>query len=625
MSTFSSIELGKRSLQAHTQAVQTAGHNISNSSTKGFTRQRVNLDSFHPLYRPDLSREERPGQIGQGVAISSIVRLRDEILDGRIIASSCDKGFWEARDKYIASLESIYNEVDDTSLRTRFDEFWDAWQELSLYPESNAARQALKTRTETLTDAMHLQYKGLKGVKDMLENDIVATVKEVNDLIRRIALLNQEIVKVKAMGDSPNDLQDTRDVYTEKLASLIDISVDKRDGDESYVIHTAGLEVVQGGQWRDFDVVSTPNSEGYSDVVWNDSGNKARFESGRLAALIGLRDVDVRDEMRALDTIAVNFLNLVNDVHREATSPNGKTGINFFTEEFFIDNTMGNYDASGDGEYDHSYIFKITGTNSLNNRQQVGLKGTITLSGATGNVEVQYNPTDRVQDIIDRINASDSEVTASLDSKGHLNLKASTAQDRNNPDFVIRHISDSSAFLTSYAGILKAPGESGAYTWDKAYAVESLASSSSYDVSPIAHPSAWMELNPLIKSDIQNIATGYKARGSSAPLPADNRAAVAIASIRVQPIMVAGYRTFDEAFAQAVVNIGLKGEQAEIALNVQEAIVKELQDMRDSVSGVNIDEELSDIVKFQHGYNASTRFISVVNDMLDTVINKMGV
>jgi len=285
MSTFSSIELGKRSLQAHTQAVQTAGHNISNSSIKGFTRQRVNLESFHPLYRPDLSREERPGQIGQGVSINSIVRLRDEILDGRLIASVDDKAYWEARDKYIAALESIYNEPDETSLRTRFDEFWDSWQELSLYPESNAARQVVKTRAQTLTDTMHLQYNGLKGIKDMLESDIVATVKEVNDLTRRIALLNQEITKVKAMGDSPNDLQDTRDIYTEKLASLIDISVDKRDGDEAYVIHTAGLEIVQGGEWREFNIQSSPNAEGYSDVVWADSGNKAQFASGRLAAI----------------------------------------------------------------------------------------------------------------------------------------------------------------------------------------------------------------------------------------------------------------------------------------------------------------------------------------------------
>lgn len=623
MSTFSSIELGKRSLQAHTQAVQTAGHNISNSSMKGFTRQRVNLESFHPLYRPDLSREERAGQIGQGVAIASITRLRDEILDSRIVASLDDRSYWQTRERYLASLESIYNEPDETSLRSRFDEFWDAWQELSLYPESIAARQVVKSRAETLTDTMHLQYKGLRGIKDMLESDIVATVKEVNTLLGRIALLNQEITKVKAMGDNPNDLQDTRDIYTEQLAELIDISVDKRDGDEAYVIHTGGLEIVQGGEWRTFAIESSPNSEGYSDVVWEDSGKKAEFSSGRLSALIMLRDVDVRDEIRALDTVAVNFLNLVNDVHKEGTSPNGKTGINFFTEEFFIDNTLGNYDSSGDGEYDSSYIFKITGNNKLVNRQQVGLRGEITLSGPNGNIEVAYNPTDRVQDIIDRINTSGAEVTASLDSDGRLNLKASTAQNRDNPDFVIRHISDTGAFLTSYAGLLRVSGEEGAFRWDVANAVESLRTQI-YDVSPVAHPSAWMELNPAIKNDVQNIATGYASRVGF-PLPSDNRVAVAIASIRTKDVMVAGYRTFDEAFSQSIVNIGLKGEQAEIALNVQEAIVKELQDMRDSVSGVNIDEELSDIVKFQHGYNASTRFISVVNDMLDVVINKMGV
>lgn len=79
MSTFASIELGKNSLFAHKQSTQTAGHNIANSSTQGYTRQRVNLDAFEPLYRPDLSRAETPGQIGQGVTIGSITRLRDKL------------------------------------------------------------------------------------------------------------------------------------------------------------------------------------------------------------------------------------------------------------------------------------------------------------------------------------------------------------------------------------------------------------------------------------------------------------------------------------------------------------------------------------------------------------------
>ena len=181
MSTFSSIELGKRSLFAHKQSIQTAGHNISNSSTKGYTRQRVNLEAFEPLYRPDLTRAETPGQIGQGVTIGSIVRLRDELLDQRIVGESDDLGYWETRNSYMMLLEQVHNEPEDISVRTRLDQFWEAWQELSLYPESDASRQVVRTRSETLTDAIHSQYRNLQGIRDMIDGDIEATVKQVND------------------------------------------------------------------------------------------------------------------------------------------------------------------------------------------------------------------------------------------------------------------------------------------------------------------------------------------------------------------------------------------------------------------------------------------------------------
>ena len=163
MSTFASIELGKRSLFAHQQSIQTAGHNISNSSTEGYTRQRVQLDSYEPLYRPDLSRAETPGQIGQGVAVSSITRLRDELLDQRIVAQTDQQGYWETRDSYIYMLEQLYNEPEDTSVRTRLDQFWDSWQELSVYPESTAARSAVATRAKTLTDSIHHQYRDCRA------------------------------------------------------------------------------------------------------------------------------------------------------------------------------------------------------------------------------------------------------------------------------------------------------------------------------------------------------------------------------------------------------------------------------------------------------------------------------
>ena len=86
------------------------------------------IRSYYALYRPDLARAETPGQIGQGVSVQSIHRLRDELLDQRIVAQSNGEGYWQSRNDYVLQLEQIYNEPADTSVRTRLDQFWDSWR-----------------------------------------------------------------------------------------------------------------------------------------------------------------------------------------------------------------------------------------------------------------------------------------------------------------------------------------------------------------------------------------------------------------------------------------------------------------------------------------------------------------
>jgi flagellar hook-associated protein 1 FlgK len=616
--------MGKRSLFAHSQSIQTAGHNLSNSSTEGYSRQRVELKATDPLYRPDLSRAETPGQIGQGVSVESIRRLRDELLDQRIVGQANGEGYWQTRDNYLLMMEQIYNEPTETSVRTRMDQFWDSWQELSLYPESRASRQAVLTRGETLVDSIHQQYRALQGVRDMLNGDIEGVTRQVNDYSRQIAALNEEIIKVKAMGDNPNDLMDRRDLLTEKLSGLINITVDQRDPDE-YVIHTAGLELVQGKSFRTFELKTGLSNDGYAEVVWSENGNRAEFTGGKLAALIDLRDGDFRDEIQKLDTMTMSFVDLVNDIHRDGTGANGKTGVDFFTEQNFINNVAGNYDRNGDGEYDSSYIYRVTGANKLQAREQIGLEGTLSLSSANGIVTVPYRSTDMVADVVARINASGAEVVASLDREGRLVMKGTTAQQKENPDFVIRHMEDSGRFLAGYAGVLGDSGADGAYTWDRADANASLAGGTlQFAVSPIAHPAGWMEISKQIKNDVNTIAAGFADQDGTVN-PGDNRAAVAIAAIRNTAVMVGNTRTFDDFFADTITNVGLKGEQASRSLETQIAIMKELHDMRDAISGVNVDEELADIIKFQHGYNAAAKFIATQDEMLDTVINRMGV
>lgn len=621
-STFSGIELGKRSIMAHTDAITTAGHNISNANTEGYSRQRVQLKEFDPLYNPGLERPERPGMIGQGIDVQSINRVRDELLDQRITESQNTESYWQTRSDYYTMIEQIYNEPDEISIRSNMDKFWESWQELSVHPESQAARQAVVSRGESLTDSIRSKWDNLMGVGNLLNGDIEATVKQVNDIANQIASVNGEIVRSRAMGDNPNDLLDRRDLLVDKLSKLANITTDRRDADE-FMVHLEGRVLVQGSIARNFELVTPVDNNGYDKLIWKDTREDAFVSGGKLGALIELRDVDVRNEIQSLNTMSMNFADLVNDVHRNAYGANNVTGLDFFTQRSFVENVNGNFDRDGDGTLDHSYIFRFTGTTRLNPQEQIGLEGVMTLSGPSGNVSVAYHPTDTVETVINRINDSNGEVKAYLDRNNNLVLKATTAKNIENPDFVIRHVEDSGFFLTGYAGILKESGAAGAYDYASADAVNFL-NGAQFAVSPVLNPAGYIEVNQAIKNDVLSVAAAFKDLSGNVN-SGDARAAVEIAAIRNTKVMIGHERTFDDYFADSVTNVGLKGEQAEMNLNSHMAMMNDLRSLRDSISGVNIDEELADIIKFQHGYNAAAKFVTVWDSLLDTVINRLGV
>ena len=621
-SSFAGIEIGKRSLMAHETQISTAGHNISNADTEGYSRQRVNIRSFDPIYRPDLERAMVPGQIGQGTDVESITRIRDELLESRIVEGTNLETYWETRDKYYSMIESIYNEPNDISVRTNMDKYWSAWQELSTYPESDAARQAVVVRGQTLANSIQQQYKSLRGIADQVNGDIEATVKQVNDLARQIAACNNEIVRVEGMGDNPNDLYDRRDLLVEKLSGLINVTVTERDPDE-FMVHTDGQVLIQGDLARQIATVGQIDNNGYGKLVWTDTKLDAEFHGGTLGALVELRDKDLRGEMQTLNTMTLNFADLVNDVHRNGIGKNNTTGIDFFVQHDFVENAHGNYDSDGDGVEDHSYIFRITGTNTLRPQEQVGLSGTMTINGAGGNITVAYNATDTVEEVINRINDSNGEVKAYLDRNNHLVLKATAAAQIGNPDFAIRHVEDSGAFLAGYSGLLGGSGSDNAFDWERADTVDVLADAD-YSVSPILDPAAYVAVNRIIENDVSSVAAGF-ANSKGYAEASDGRAAVEMAAIRNTKVMIGSERTFDDYFAERVTSVGLKGEQAQNQLATQNKIMGDLRDLRDSISGVNIDEELADIIKFQHGYNVAAKFITVQDELLDTLINRLGV
>ena len=620
-STFMGIEIGKRSLIGHSLGLNTIGHNLSNASVEGYSRQRIEMKATDPIYMPGLNRELRPGQIGQGMEVSRIERVRDMLLEGRIVAESAGEGYWTARDKYLLLLEQIYNEPTEFSVRSHLDRFWEAWQELSINPTEVAARQQVLQRGEALIDAVHSRYFRLKETRDMIEADVQATVTSVNELGREIAALNEQIVKIKALGDNPNDLMDRRDLLIGRLAELVDVTIGTQDPDE-HVVYTGGRHLIQGRNFQELVAAPDPDNESYSRISWRVDGEDLQLRGGKLLGLVELRDLDTRQEIQKLDLLTVNFIDLVNDIHRRSYGLNGRTGIEFFSEYPFINNLAGNYDRNGDGEFDSSYIFRITGANVLEPKEQVNLRGTLVLPGPRGEVTLEYFPTDTVEDLVRRINTSGAEIAARLDQAGRLTLKGVPAENPADPDFVIRRVEDSGQFLVGYAGMLQASGPEGAFDWQTADAVLSLTGQVQYAVAPQAHPAGWIEVNPALRRDPLSVASSLEGGGEAF---GDGSAALAIANLRTEPVVLGATGSFDEYLAAAVTDIGLRGEIADRALRTQSLVLKELTDMRESLSGVNIDEELTQMIKYQHGYSAAARFITEVDRMIDTIINRMGV
>jgi len=632
-STFMGIELGKRGIIAHQTAIQTTSHNITNAETDGYSRQRVILETEHPLYSPTLSHPHQAGQIGQGAIAARIERIRNAFIDDKIMDSLDSLGYWKTRSDYIYQIELVHNEPSDISLRSILDKFWAAWEELANNPSEIATRKVVKEQSETLAKTINHHFEELKAIQNNIENAIIIKVKEINNIAKKIRDLNVEIQRALNLGDNPNDLMDKRDLLIEKLSQIVNINVERNEKDE-FIVYIGSEHLVQGEHFEELKTVSNPKKFGYSDIIWAETKMNVTIKGGELKSLLELRDNIVQSQIDNLNNFTVNLIELVNEIHRDGFGLDGLTNRNFF-KYIPKTNEQGLYDRNNDGILDSTAIFKVTGNKILEPKSKIGVRGTITFdSNKVGSnpITINYNENDTVEEVIQKINKSGAEIVAYLDHRNRLVLKATLSSDKNNPDFVIRHIEDSGDFLVNFAGILKASGNAGAYDWKNTNALNSLAvNENNYTFTPLSDISSWIDLDENIKNDVRKIAaaSGTDTTGNGdLDVPTgvgDGSNALKIAELRYKKVMVGQYATFDEYYTAVISEIGALGEQAQLETQVAENLINNFKNLRQSISGVNLDEEMANLVMFQHGYNAAARVISIMDRMLETIITRMGV
>lgn len=632
-STFMGIEIARRGIATHQQALTTTGHNISNADNKNYSRQRVDMETMHPLYDPSLNRAGGAGQLGQGPKAGAVERLRDEFVDGRVHNAEQTKSQWETREKYLHQVEVIYNEPSDDSLRAQLDRFWQSWQELSQFPEEMSHRELVRTRGREVTFRMRDTFQKLSDLRRQADFEFEVTVGRINDMASQLKDLNSRIMKSQAVGDRPNDLMDKRDAIVQELSKLADITIEKQDPDE-FIVYLGGEMLVQGNVQHKILLQGDAANEGMKKATWEHNGQKALFRAGSAQGLLEMRDITIRENIEKMDMLAVNLNDTVNEVHRDGFGLTKETNINFFRIDPLSRNIRGNYDLSGDGVDDTSAIFKIAGKNALTADRPIGVAGTMTFvknDAANTPVYVTYRPDMSLQDVIHAINRSDAGVVAYLNHNNNLVLKGKEASDNYLTNFMIRHVEDSGEFLTGFSGLLQNSGTAGAFDYRRTDEINKLQSTlDRITLTSIIHPAGAMQLSPEIEGNTSLIAAGLgKDVGGTGDAnmaygAKDGGNAMRIAqAMRHKPTMVGEYRNTDEFYNALIAKAGIESKTAKEQVDNQKLILTNLENLRQSVMGVNLDEEMSAMVQFQHGYNAAARVMQTMNEMLDKLINHL--
>lgn len=338
-----------RGLTAAQNALSTIQHNISNATTPGYSRQRVDLMAFNAYTIPTPS-QLAAGQIGQGPIMQQITRSRDQFLDAQFRLASGALGMNETMRDTLKQIEGILNEPSDSGINDAMQSFFDAAQELSLHPDSAAVRSTFIQQALDMVDVFQQQGLQLSDLRQNLvgsplapssfeTSQLALTVGDINQKLASIAAINKSIVSIKASGAEPNDLLDQRDKLLDDLSKLVDINVTYYDNGQ-IDLSMAGQTMIRGVDQLDSlqaiqntGVAPSPEDTpalvrtANGGVILND-GTGAEISSGKLKGIIDMGGNDpnlssVRNVMGKLDSLIGTIVDQLNTLQLAGRDQNG--------------------------------------------------------------------------------------------------------------------------------------------------------------------------------------------------------------------------------------------------------------------------------------------------------------
>ncbi len=567
---FSILNIGVRSLAAQQIAINICGHNIANINTPNYTRQSAVISSSMPNRLGLL-------QVGTGAQVTHILQYRDSYALSKVNLHKGMLAYSERKYSFISEVEQSLVSVNAQHLGESLTEFWQAIEQVGNNPESTPDRQNLAQTAKRLTSAIRAQNAKFRNQRTFSNNEITQTVERINQLTTEIAELNVGITaSYGSEMTHANDLTDRRAEALDQLSELIDFNMIEDDHGSVTIFVGDNRMLVSRDQRNELVCRNNVDNNSFYDIYWDD-GNSQRnitsfIDSGKLGANIEARDEMIVSYMTELDELTTTLLKTINRAHsmgfalRDQTSVLGEYAV--YSSTIALNNAL-NLDGGSNLAYDsEAGTFNITITSG----------GEIVQS-----VTVAVDPdVDSLQDVVNRINSSTTLLTASVSQN---RLEITGVGDH---EFAVGK---------DTGGVLAQLGVNVLLT-----------GFDSYDI----------QVADAIANDPTLIAAGATFT------PGDGENALTLSMLADELLLNGETATFAEFFNSMVTRAGNEATTADFEVKHEFDNLDFYEGLREQTSGVSIDEELASLVMYQQAYNSTAHFISVVNSMINTVLQKLG-
>ena len=668
----SMIDTSRSALLVFQRALDTTSHNIANVYTEGYTRQTVSLNALGSTNPTDSTAP------GGGVEIGSIDRAFDQVLTDNVRSDSATYARTEAFADYTDDIDLLFAD-SETGLSTQLQDYFGSLQDVSSDPTSIASRQVLLGEADMLTAKFRDLDSRLEESNSLANSQLTQTVSEINSYGQQIAEVN---IKIKDSGENiPLDLLDTRDHLLDQLSEKVSVStVEAFDGTVSVFVGD-GQALVVGGESKQVGVAQSEyQGDGYR-VVMGDSNVDVTdaMSGGVIGGILDFQNEVLRPAQNEIGRLAAVVAESSNALHSEGYDLNGNTGNDFFNysgpkvvassqntdssltvSASFITTTDDAYDVDGNGSVDSSDLSQLKGNWQASDYELVSNGGDWTLTRLSDNTNVSLNVTNNINGTV-TLKAEDGLLITAPDS---------TSVD-DGEKFLIRPFQDSAAEISTaitdpyniaaagatdpiyeleYLGTPAADswkitrlsdgqsstvlGGSSTETISDGFSVDlpdvnTLTPGQTYQIHPFDSDASELsttvnDREQIIRRNVLNMDDFNTESSPASVRPGNNENVLALANLQTDKLMGSGTNTMSDTYNQLVSSVGIKTNQAKTSMDVQGIVLEQSKMARDSVSGVNLDEEAANLMKYQQAYEAAAKVMAVADDMFKTLMNSLG-